>query len=242
MPHVVNGIGTWYWGKNNIVAHTARCEFCGAYQELTSFDTTLYFVVFFLPVIPLKRKRVFDQCPSCKRHRALPLKKWEQQKTESLMKAVEEWQAAPNNPEPAKKAITTAVAFHDKQAFEDMSVPIAQTFARNSEMQLFLGDAFDHFGDAEAADDRYRSALAIRNDPKTRRRYAAFLLRRLRRIHLPPAGAALRRAPVDRRAGGRRRRPGHGNDRAKPRDRHRLTREPEPRRHEGTKIHEDSFS
>lgn len=180
MPHVVNGIGTWYWGRNNIVSRTARCEFCGAYQELTSFDTTLYFVVFFLPVIPLKKKRVFDQCPSCKRHRAMPLKKWEQQKHESLMKAVEAWQAAPNDPEAAKNAINTSVAFHDKQAFEDMSVPIATNFARDSEMQIYLGDAFDHFGDAESADDRYRSALAIRNDPKTRRRYAAFLLRRLR--------------------------------------------------------------
>ena len=57
MPSTVNGIGTWYYGKDNLVTRNDRCEFCGNYGELKSYDTTLYFVVVFIPLIPLGRKR-----------------------------------------------------------------------------------------------------------------------------------------------------------------------------------------
>src|SRR5690348_9900907 len=99
MPSTINGIGTWYWGKRNILTRNGSCEFCGSYRQLTSYDTTLYFTVFFIPIVPLGRKRVLNQCPGCSRHRAIPLKKWEQQKTESLMAAIEAWQQDKADPE-----------------------------------------------------------------------------------------------------------------------------------------------
>src|SRR5215212_8490149 len=105
MPHTVNGIGTWYWGKTNILTRNAQCEFCGGYRLLSSYDTTLYFVVLFIPLIPLGRKRILDQCPACTKHRALPLKKWEQQKTAALVGALEAWQADRSNPAKARDAV-----------------------------------------------------------------------------------------------------------------------------------------
>ena len=52
MPYTMNGIGTWYWGQRNVQSRMGLCESCGRYGELKSYDTTLYIVVFFLPVIP----------------------------------------------------------------------------------------------------------------------------------------------------------------------------------------------
>src|SRR2546423_9699551 len=138
MPGTVNGIGTWYWGKTNIITRNDRCEFCGQYRQLISYDTTLYFVVVFLPVIPLGREHVIDECPACRRHRVASLKKWEQTKTQSLMKALEEWQAERANAEKARKAVGVTIAFHDRQAFEDVAGPVGQAFARDPDMQLFL--------------------------------------------------------------------------------------------------------
>ena len=81
MPTVINGIGTWYYGKKRI--HTIRetCEFCGHPSDLSSYDTSLFFVVFFIPIIPLQRLRVIRSCAACQKHRLISLAKWEQAKS-----------------------------------------------------------------------------------------------------------------------------------------------------------------
>src|SRR4051812_16732236 len=58
MPFIINGIGTWYYGKRHIHTYDGTCQFCGQVGPLASYDTTLFFVVVFLPVIPLGRKRI----------------------------------------------------------------------------------------------------------------------------------------------------------------------------------------
>ncbi len=180
MPSRINGIGTWYWGKNNIITRNAKCEFCGNPGQLISFDTTLYFTFLFLPIIPLQRKRVLSQCPRCRRHRVIPLKKWEEQKTTALVDALNAWQADRGNADKARQAVNVTVGYQDRHAFEDLSTPIAQAFPRDADMQLFLAAAHDHFDQPAAAEKDYRSAVAIRNDPSTRRAYAEFLMRQLR--------------------------------------------------------------
>ncbi len=60
MPSVINGIGTWYYGKRNIHRFRAGCEFCNRVGDLESYDTTLYFVVVFIPVIPIGKKRILS--------------------------------------------------------------------------------------------------------------------------------------------------------------------------------------
>jgi tetratricopeptide (TPR) repeat protein len=68
MPYTVNGIGTFYYGNRNREVRQAACRSCGYYGPLTSYDTRLWFVIVFIPVIPLGRKRIIDECPNCRRH------------------------------------------------------------------------------------------------------------------------------------------------------------------------------
>ena len=71
MPTVHDGIGTWYYGKDRIHTRKGTCKFCNSVEELRSYDTTLYFVFFFIPLVPLGKRKVFDECPSCTRHRVM---------------------------------------------------------------------------------------------------------------------------------------------------------------------------
>src|SRR5688572_19651040 len=144
MPTTINGVGTWHLGKRNIVMRTDTCEFCGNQGVLSSYDTTLYFVVVFVPLIPLGSKRVIDECPRCKRYRSISLRKWDRQKTQSLMDALGEWQADRGNADKASKAIGVTIAYHDKQAFDDIAPAVADAFARNVDIQLLLASANDH--------------------------------------------------------------------------------------------------
>src|SRR5262245_7780052 len=97
MPTVVNGIGTWYYGRDRI--HTVRgvCEFCHAVSDLTSYDTTLFFTFVFIPVIPLGKKRILQQCAACQKHRVAKAKDWEAAKARDSAAVLEKLQADPND-------------------------------------------------------------------------------------------------------------------------------------------------
>jgi tetratricopeptide (TPR) repeat protein len=77
MPTSYNGVGTHYYGRRNKKSRTAVCQHCGHKAELTSYETRLWFVFVFVPVIPLGRKRIADQCAVCERHFAIDLKQWQ---------------------------------------------------------------------------------------------------------------------------------------------------------------------
>lgn len=56
MPEITNGIGTKHYGKENYV------EFSDADDE--EFDTTLWFVLFWIPIFPIKSYRIRQKSAS----------------------------------------------------------------------------------------------------------------------------------------------------------------------------------
>jgi len=101
MPATVNGIGTGYWGKKNLVAHPGICDHCGKPTELRSYDTWYCFVVLFIPVIPLGKRRIIDQCGICSKHHVSKLADWERLKAEAVTKVTGAYKADPGDPDKA---------------------------------------------------------------------------------------------------------------------------------------------
>src|SRR5258705_10681452 len=95
MPTTYNGIGTHYYGKKNVTKRPGPCPHCGRAVELVSYDTRLWFVVVFIPLIPLGRKRIVDKCPSCTRHFAVDADKWETSKQLEVSGAEDKFRASP---------------------------------------------------------------------------------------------------------------------------------------------------
>src|ERR1043166_8115517 len=125
MPYTINGIGTWYWGKKTVHARVGQCEFCNSFNELRSYETTLYFVVFYIPIIPLGKKRVINECVRCHRHRVTSLKQWEEAKTKSIDEALKSVREDPHNLDKAKTAVQTFVAYQDEPNFK-LIAPVLQ--------------------------------------------------------------------------------------------------------------------
>lgn len=96
MPTTVNGVGTHYYGKKHRHDRTATCHSCGRVATLSSFETRLWFVVVFIPIIPLGRKRITDQCSICSRHYAIPVKQWEAARQSQTSAAMEQFRQAPS--------------------------------------------------------------------------------------------------------------------------------------------------
>src|SRR5690348_7519204 len=111
MPATHNGIGTHYYGKKSLQTRPGICQSCRRDAVLNSYDTRLWFVILFIPIIPLGRKHILDYCPHCTRHRVIPFLEWEKLKQKNISDAMEHMKANPQDPKAAVKLHGTLVAF-----------------------------------------------------------------------------------------------------------------------------------
>src|SRR6187399_418308 len=111
MPGTVNGCGTHYYGKKNLEKRLGPCRHCGRSVGLESYDTRLFVVFVFIPIFPLKRMRIIDQCPACTWHYATEADKWETAKQLEVSGAMEKFRASPT-PESAMAAHQQLMNFH----------------------------------------------------------------------------------------------------------------------------------
>ncbi|MFT3686854.1 MAG: hypothetical protein QM783_18360 [Phycisphaerales bacterium] len=176
MPLTVNSIGTRYSGSTNVSVRRDRCQHCGRVADLSSYDTRLYFVVLFLPIIPLARKRIINQCSACTKHYAMPIEQWEKQRLEKLGGAVADWSADRDNVELATRAVGMAVAFEAREEFAGMTRMFTPALTRDRELMATVGDAYGHFGMREEQIASYRAAIAVSGTPLLERALGVQLL------------------------------------------------------------------
>jgi hypothetical protein len=177
MPSVHNGIGTWYYGRNNIHRRVNFCSHCNRVGKLESYDTTLYFVVFFIPVIPLGGKRVLEACPSCKKHHVLSLSNWKQNKERAVAEASELLAANPTAPVALQKAVEVSVAYQDEAALDEAAAAVAAAPTVTAPLLLNISDAFSYFSRWSEAEQACRAALERERSPAAERKLALILLK-----------------------------------------------------------------
>jgi tetratricopeptide (TPR) repeat protein len=195
MPTVVNGIGTWYYGKRRIHRLNNVCSFCNRAGELESYDTTLYFVVCFVPLVPLGKKRVLQKCPSCHKHRVVSLAKWEATKTQDIARLLEELRAKPDDGDTIRAALALAMGYQDEGLFDKLAPALAGHRLDDAAIQAQLGAAYSYFARHEEAEAAFRASLAAQDNPTVREQLALSLLRQ----HRPQEGYPYLRHILDER-------------------------------------------
>jgi tetratricopeptide (TPR) repeat protein len=168
MPHVINGIGTWNYGKERVHCIKATCEFCHSMGELSSYDTTLYFVFVFIPILPLKKNRVLNECPRCRRFRSLSVKEWDRAKKTAMNETLAKLAEKPNDNEVLGAALLTACHFQDEQLFERIAV-LAKSETEDPKLQHLLGETYGYFSRRAEADEAFNHALRNSPTPEIRR-------------------------------------------------------------------------
>lgn len=177
MPTVVNGIGTWYYGKRRIHTLKGTCEFCGSQTDLVSYDTTLFFVVIFVPVIPLGQRRILQQCAVCQKHRVLSLARWEEAKERDGSDLLEKLRSDPHNRDAIMQAIGFALAYQDEPLFNNVVETLAGERTDDAAIQGQLGDAYAYFARWPQAEQAYRNSLAVVDNEVFREQLAWALLK-----------------------------------------------------------------
>ena len=163
MPSTVNGIGTHYYGKKNLQKRVGTCHSCGRQAELKSYDTRLWFVIFFIPIIPLGRKRILDDCSVCRRHYMAEADKWETAKQLEISGAQEKFRSEPT-PDNAIAVYQQLLHFHQIDEAAEFQKTMAAKFPDNAKVQAFLGAAMTHLGKLSEAEPYFERALALRPD------------------------------------------------------------------------------
>lgn len=180
MPYTLNGFGTWYWGKTNIHRRNAACEFCNNYGELASYDTTLYVVALFIPLVPLKKVHVLDECPACRKHRAVKLREWEALRDKTLSETLAAYSADIRNESKAIAAVQAAIQFRMQDPLLRLAPALRKNLPNSPEVHNLLGAAYAFFGQPEQAQDCYRHSLALKPNRDIADALAVLLLRSAR--------------------------------------------------------------
>jgi predicted Zn-dependent protease len=177
MPTVYNGVGTWYYGKRRIHRLKQVCSFCNRMAELESYDTTLYFVVFFVPVLPIGQKRVLQTCPYCRKHRVVSLRKWEADKQEAMDQLLDRVTREPDSRDTVLQAIALACSYQDEETLDKLATGLASHWLDDAAIQAQLGTAYAYFARHQEAEGALRTSLGIEDNPEVRHQLALSLLK-----------------------------------------------------------------
>ncbi|MCP4215375.1 MAG: hypothetical protein GY765_12005 [bacterium] len=166
MPYTYNGIGTIYYGSKNYREYQGACSYCGFNGKMESYETMYFFVVLFIPVIPLGRRQILDNCPSCSHHKAVPLKEWKELEArvlgggeqkqrhpanqserppadQSEREQTDQSQAADSDtPDGAIAMHANLVTFSKKEEAEALAGQMAGKFPSHADLQYYLGSYY----------------------------------------------------------------------------------------------------
>src|SRR4051794_23033957 len=137
MPTTYNGIGTHYYGKKNRASRTAACRSCRRIGVLESYDTRLWFVVVFIPVIPLGRKRIIDSCPACSRHFAADAVEYDPARQLETSGSMDRFRRDPS-PQAALEAHANLLSFHEHDQAAEFRASVLEKFPDHAALRAGL--------------------------------------------------------------------------------------------------------
>ncbi len=170
MPYTMNGIGTRYVGKKDQYDHVNVCDRCGYEGKMSSYETRLWFVLFFIPVIPLQTKMVLNHCPSCTSHQAMPLEKWRRLKEETTLEDKQHMRANPEDPDVAIEAHRNLFFSNQMEEALRLARDMEKRFAGDVDVLMHLGSFYESKGMTAESDSCFRRALNEAPDDKICRR------------------------------------------------------------------------
>lgn len=176
MPTLINGLGIWHWGRSNVRTHRRVCTICHRLGHFQSYETTRFLVIAFVPIVPLGKLHVSDECPSCKRHRAISLNKWLKSKTQDVEQAIEAYRNDPSRVEKASTALATTLAYEDEDGFLALTTMLEESVQEDTRLLAELATSYEYFSYTDEAVDAYKRLLAIQPTLETSETLAQLLM------------------------------------------------------------------
>lgn len=121
--------------------------------------------MYWVPVLPMGRKRIINQCPHCKEGLEIGLSDWKNVEELSAQYIGRIKQGTLPEEEVAEALHTISMA-GKKEDFAPVAAPLLKKYAGNAPILKQLAHVFDQFGMRDQAMSTYQRALAIEPDEK----------------------------------------------------------------------------
>jgi len=141
-------------------ASTATCRSCGHHGPLASYETTLWFVVIFIPVIPLGRKRIIDECPRCRRHYVAKADEYAMASQLAVSEARQKYSNQPNV-ESALEAHAKMLGFHQHEEADALRTDALAKFPRDAALRCAFAHHLNQMARYAEATPLYEEAYKI---------------------------------------------------------------------------------
>lgn len=76
--------GTTFYHKANLKQKKDVCAFCKQVRPISSYEGWKFFHIYYVPIIPLGKKKVLNSCGGCDRYLQLSMAKWNELRTVQL--------------------------------------------------------------------------------------------------------------------------------------------------------------
>jgi tetratricopeptide (TPR) repeat protein len=164
MPYTFNGIGTWYYGKRNRSRVTMACEHCKRLGVLESYETREFIVVFFIPLIPLRKFQIINACPSCRKHRRMSLQDWQARSASVLQRVRDEAAAKPGDNDLQERIGWAQLELNQAQEAKETFAQLADATPRRATAAYGLARSLAALGQQGEAVEAYRRAIERKPD------------------------------------------------------------------------------
>jgi len=155
------------WSHFNRREHSLvrdTCRSCGRPGYLRSYTSSKFFTLYFIPVIPLGREKIVQECPHCKQAFGMSVRKWRGLTRDTLPKAVAAYEAAPGDAEAAKHLLGVCIGTQDRATVQRLGPQIRATFARDAGVLGMLAGTYSYLCLDREADAVYLDAIALDPD------------------------------------------------------------------------------
>lgn len=162
----VNPFGVDYFGKQDIDSRHGICGGCRKLTVLSSYTTGRFFHFRQLPLIPLGRVHVVDECPRCGQRGLTSNRKFRKQRSRDLAAMMEGFNKEPDNPDTALNGLQTLMAYNEERWFMDLQDSYGRRFNDHMQVQLVIAQGLCRFSQYADAEIYCRKAIVLGAGPR----------------------------------------------------------------------------
>lgn len=202
MPFTMNGFGTMYYGRRDASVVQGICSSCGRLARLSSYETRECVCALFLPIIPLKKYRILNDCASCRRHRRIPLADFKQHLENQVAPLRAAVERAPADPEARVRLVESLMGYQTYVQAEAAAREALNAHPGHARLNWLMARLLTLRNDPAGATPFYRQAAAAApKDAEIRFALGSHLLARGERADaVRELGDAWRLAPENKQA------------------------------------------
>ncbi|HEV8580517.1 MAG TPA: tetratricopeptide repeat protein [Thermoanaerobaculia bacterium] len=164
MPATVNGIGTRYAGRKDASVVQATCPFCKRFTKLSSYETREWFCFVYIPLIPLRKFRILNDCAVCRRHHRLPLTEFRSRLENEIAPLRAAVDRAPSDAEARVRLVEGLFGFQMYTEAENAARDGLGRMPGNPRLNRLMAHLLALRGDLAGATPFYRQAAAAAPD------------------------------------------------------------------------------